>query len=297
MEINRWAIREHKGLVKSVVVTIFEEIKNVVTSNAPSKILQSENDAHALASRFRGVLYRHPYFKKKHIRILHSIIDRCGEAYSEKKSDKLYISEKVLNEWAHVFQIPTERIREYVFPLVTFNILSNSNRPGYVYVVSDTFFNLVGPVARHLVMTVDPSKFAEMMGVVNGLASIYVVGSGTRRELQVPTIPSFLKLSMIYTLAGLNTSHGDIRIDGVLKIRRIDAVDNHFVIELQKPVELWRSIRTEAFEFMTSNKVIERPATDGYSLNMLWVKAHEEGVRRYVQRLKERYERAYGWQW
>lgn len=292
IEVSRWAIKNHKGLVKDTIITIFEEIKHAVTGNAPSKIVRSLTDAYALASRFRGVLYKHPYFKKKHGRILHSIIDRCGEAYYKRDPGVLYIPERVIEEWAHVFQIPMERIKSYVSPLLTLGILSHSDRPGYVYRISNTFFDLVGPVAQHLIVPVDTKRFAEMMSVVSGLVSVYVVGLGTREELQIPTIPSFLKLSMVYTLAGL-TDDRSIRIDDVLRLKRVDYVDNYFVRKLQRPVELWRSIRTEAFEFMTINKVIEEPTGDGYRLNTLWVRAHEEGIRRYIRRLRERYERIY----
>lgn len=292
-KVNLWAIKEHKGLVKDTIMAIFEETKNAITSNASGAIVQLPTDAYALASRFRGVLYKHPYFKKKHIRMLHSIIDRCGEAYYKKDPNVLYIPKKVVEEWAYVFQISMERIEDYIYPLLIFGILSRSDRPEYVYRVSSTFFNLIGPVAQYLVVPVDRNKFAEMMSVASGLASIYVIGLGTREKVQIPTIPSFLKLSMVYTLAGLSTSDEGIRIDDILRLKRVDYVDNYFVQRLQRPVELWRSIRTEAFEFMTDNKVIEGSVADGYSLNRLWVKAHEEGVRRYVQRLRERYGRVY----
>jgi hypothetical protein len=40
---------------------------------------------------------------------------------------------------------------------------------------------------------------------------------------------------------------------------------------------------------MTENNIIENTTRDGYKLNTLWVRLHEEGVKRYIQRIRARY--------
>lgn len=289
--VNIWALKNYKGLVSETIITAFDDVKRVITEKNRGSVLKSLDDAYALASRFKGLLYKHPYFKKKHIKILRAIVDRCGEAYQDKNLEKLYISRSVLDEWTAVFEIPQDRIHEYLHPLQVFGILQQSDRQGFVFKITDSFFSLVGPVARYLVSPTDTRQFAEIMAVVSGIASLYVIGVGTRRMVHYPTAPWFLKLSMIYTLAGLNPNALIITIDNVLRINRIHGVDNYFVINRQVPIELWRSLRTEAFEFMTDNKVIEDAVSDGYRLNSLWVRIHEEGTKRYVKRIRERLRR------
>ncbi|MEM1528497.1 MAG: hypothetical protein QXS62_07315, partial [Sulfolobales archaeon] len=168
-------------------------------------------------------------------------------------------------------------------PLFVFGILQRSDQPNYVYRITDEFFRLMGPVALALVRSTTLEEFPQMMSIVSGLASIYVVGVGTRRSVSVPTIPRFLRASMAYTLAGLD-GH-TMKIDSILKIHRVNDVDSYFVRDRGLPVELWRSIRTQAFSFMVRNKIIERGMSDGYELSSVWVRIHEEGVKRYVRRL------------
>jgi len=224
---------------------------------------------------------------------LRAIIDRCGEAYYKKDPSKLYISRAVVDEWSTSFYIPMERINEYLKPLQIFSILKPSDDPNYIYRVGDEFFQLMGPIAQYLVTPIDTRRFAEMMAVASGVSSVYVIATAMQKRIRVdkPLIPWFLKLPMIYTLSGLEA--GTTRIRDVLEIPRINAVDSYFVIERGAPIELWRSIRAEAFEFMSDNYVIEQAIPNGYKLNRLWVKMHEEGVRRYVKRFRERYERRY----
>jgi len=276
---------------------ISDEIGAVVTGKSHSfpghgrHIINSLQDAYALASRFKNVLYKYPFFKKKHLRILRSIIDRCGEAYHEKDLSILYISRDTIDEWIIVFHIPPEKIMDYLRPLLIFNILERSDRSGYEYRISDKFFQLMGPVAQYLVVPVDTRRFTSMMAIASGLSSIHVIATAIKSKKFLkgkPLIPWFLKLPMIYTLAGLEPN--TTRIDDVLRLPRVNAVDNYFVIERKAPVELWRSIRTEAFEFMADNQIIEQAIPDGYRLVRLWVRMHEEGVRRYIMRLRERYE-------
>ncbi|MEM1693590.1 MAG: hypothetical protein QXY26_10465 [Ignisphaera sp.] len=155
--------------------------------------------------------------------------------------------------------------------------------------ITNEFFSLVGPAALALVEPTALHNFPQMMSIVHGLASIYVVGVGTRYSVSVPTIPSFLHASMVYTLAGLNRN--TMEIDNILRLYRVNYVDNYFVRSRGFPVELWRSIRTQAFRFMVRNKIIERGVSDGYELSSVWVKIHEEGVKRYIKKLHLKYER------
>ncbi len=290
---NRWALKNYRVLTEETMLAVFDELRAHIGGARTQHVLSSTTDAYALASRFKGVLYRYPFFKKKHLRILRAIIDRCGEAYYRKDPSKLYIAKSVVEEWSAVFHIPLDRITEYLRPLQTFGILRQSDDPKYVYRVSNEFFQLMGPVAQYLVIPVDTRRFAQMMAVANGISSVYVIATAmrNRRLMDKPLIPWFLKLPMIYTLSGLEP--GGTKIRDVLEIPRVNAVDNYFVIERGVPVELWRSIRAEAFEFMSDNYVIEQAVPDGYKLYRLWVRMHEEGVRRYARRLRERYERRY----
>lgn len=290
--VNLWALYHYRDLVAESITAAFDEVENVIARRGQGSVLRSQSDAYALASRFRGLLYKHPYFRKKHIKILRAVVDRCGEAYLSRDVEKLYISKATVNEWIRVFDISPERLQEYLYPLQVFGVLQQSDKQDHLYRVTDPFFSLVGPVARHLVSPTDTRQFAEVMAVVSGLASLYVVGVGTRRRVQLPTAPWFLKLSMTYTLAGLVP--GTLTIDGVLSINRIHGVDNYFVMNKGIPVEFWRSVRTEAFEFMTDNRVIEDAESDGYRLNSLWVRVHEGGVKRYVTRVSMRIRRDLG---
>lgn len=291
--VNRWALKNYRMLTGETMLAVFDELRVHIGGARSPHVLSGTTDAYALASRFKGVLYKYPFFKKKHLRILRAIIDRCGEAYYRKDPSKLYISKAVVEEWSTSFYIPMEKITEYLRPLQIFGILKQSSDPKYVYKVSDEFFQLMGPVAQYLVVPVDTRQFAEMMAVASGVSSVYVIATAMQNRglIGKPLIPWFLKLPMIYTLSGLEA--GSTKIRDILEIPRINAVDNYFVIERGAPVELWRSIRAEAFEFMSDNYVIEQAIPDGYKLNRLWVKMHEEGVRRYVRRLRERYERRY----
>lgn len=281
-----WVLNNYKHLVADTVLVAVNEVENVITKNKPGTVIRSSVEAYSLASKFKGVLYRHPYLKKRHARIMMSIIDRCGEAYVTKDLDKLYISRETLEEWVRVFSINANNLENYLYPLQLFGIIERSDRPEYVYRVTNGFFSLVGPVSRHLIVPVHTSEFINTMSVVSGLASLYAIGYGIKRGVSKPVVPWFLKLAMIYTLSGLNPS--TMKVDAVLSASRVNAVDNYFVIELGFPVELWRCIRTEAFEYMVDAKVIEGTANSGYRLSDLWVRVHEEGVRRYVTRVRER---------
>ncbi|MEM4959095.1 MAG: hypothetical protein QXX12_04385 [Nanopusillaceae archaeon] len=285
---NRWALKHHKDIVKETVLTTFEEIENVIT-NKRFGVLRNVSEAYALASKFEDLIYTHPYFRKKHIYILNAIIDRCGEAYYKNNSNLLYISNNVLNDWMNSFNIEPTRLNQYLDPLLVFGILQKSDQPNYVYRITNEFFRLVGPAALALVEPTTLHNFPQMMSIVSGLASIYVVGVGTRHSVSVPTIPSFLHASMVYTLAGLNRD--TMEIDNILRIHRVNYVDQYFVIDRGFPVELWRSIRTQAFRFMVRNKIIERGVSDGYELSSVWIRVHEEGVKRYVNRLHLKYRR------
>ena len=291
--VSRWALRNYSALTRETIIAVFDELQAHIAGAKAPHVLSSDSDALALATRFKGVLYKYPYFKKRHLRVLHAIIDRCGEAYHDKDPSKLYISKAVAEEWIVSFRIPAERVAEYLRPLQLFGILQQSDDPKYLYKVSDNFYQLAGPVARHLVVPIDTERFVEMMAVVSGISSVYVIATALQKRLQEdrPVIPWFLKLPMIYTLSGLELGGETIR--DVLEIPRINAVDNYFVKNEGFPVEWWRSVRTEAFEFMADNHVIEQAIHNGYRLSKLWVRMHEEGVKRYVQRLRERIERRY----
>lgn len=277
--VNKWALRNYKSLTKFVVKTILNELE----TNISRKNLGS-SDAYALASRFKGVLYRYPFFKRKHLRILNSIVDRCGEAYYEKDPSKLYITKEIIEEWSRSFYIPMDMILEYLRPLLQFRILESSDKPRCVYRINETFFHLLGPVAQYLVTPIDTEKFAEMMAVVSGISSVYVMAMAVKNRRHLDrkvVIPWFVKLPMIYTLTGLDPSTLNIR--NILEISRVNAVDNYFVIERNAPVEWWRSVRAEAFEYMADNTIIEEAVPNGYKLNALWIKVHEKGVRRYIE--------------
>jgi len=291
VRINRWALERSKHLTNEVMLTIMDEVESSII-NSKSKIFSSPSEAYALASRFRGTIYKHPYIKKKHEKVLRAIMDRCGEAYYEQNIDKLYIPRSVVEEWARCFQIPQERVQEYLGPLLCTGILEPSDRSEYLYKISRGFFNIVGPVAQYFVIPIDVNKFAGMAAIASGLTSIYVITHAVRSRKygeEGLLIPSFLRLAMTYTLSGFEVEKMKIR--DVLELRRMHAVDNFFVMNKLFPTEYWRSIRIETFEFMVGNEIIEGATPDGYRLNSLWVRTHEEGVKRYVQRVRERYER------
>lgn len=283
-----WVMKNYREMVKETILAIYEEIKGVLVSNVPGTIIKSSQDAYALASRFEGVLYKHPYFMKKHIRILNAIIDRCGEAYHYKVPDKLYVSNEIVDKWEREFNIPKGSINRYLKPLMRVGILIPSDRPEYRYRISNTFFELTGPVAQYLINPDATKEFINAVSAASGLASIHVVKEGTREESKTPTVPSFLKLSMVYTLAGLKkVSEEGAEIDDILHLKTIHFVDNILVREQRVPVEWLRSVRVEAFDYMIANRVIEDTVSDGYRLNELWVRMHEEGIRRYYYRIRE----------
>ncbi len=293
--VNPWALKNYKALAEETMLAIFDELQAHINKVETPHILSSITDAYALASRFKGVLYKYPFFKKKHLKILRAIIDRCGEVYHSKDLSKLYISKATVEEWSNSFYIPIERITEYLRPLQIFNILKPSDDSNYIYRVSNEFFQLIGPVAQYLVIPVDTKRFTEMMAIVSGISSVYVIATGVQhRELiDKPLIPWFLKLPIIYTLSGYEPTTDTIR--DVLEITRVNDVDNYFVIEKGFSVELWRSIRVEAFEFMSDNYIIEQAVPNGYKLYNLWVRMHEEGIKRYARRVSERLEKRYRW--
>jgi hypothetical protein len=287
--VNWWALKHYKPITEETILAALNEVEVHIANTKGKKVFASISDAYALAARFKGVLYR-PFIKQKPLRILRAVIDRCGEAYYEKNTEKLYIGKDVVDSWSRVFQIPQERINEYLAPLLRLNVLEPSDRPNYVYRVSMRFFQLVGPVAQYLVQPVEPRRLREMMEVASGLTSIYVVAHAVRNlkySEEGPRIPWFLRLSIIYTQSGLEAK--TMRIRDVLELGRINVVDNYFIKEKQAPVEWWRSIRAEAFEFMTDNKVIEDYTSVGYKLNTHWTRICEEGVKRYSMRLIARH--------
>lgn len=298
---NRWALENYRALVYETIMAVREEVGSWVTGGR-GRVLTSLNDAYALAARFKGVIYRYPYFQRKHVRIIHALIDRCGEDYRNRQQKRIYISDEVLNEWSEAFGIPHNRLSEYLWPLLALGILVPSDRPDYRFKVSDEFFRLVGPVAANLVATspTSPQNFSEVTAIVNGIASIYVMSSPLRiigqTKKEVRVMPWSFKLAMIYTLSGLQqgSNLNRVVISDALESSRVNTVDNYFVVEKSKPVELWRSIRTEAFEILTDNKIIEGTTATGYKLNSLWVRMHEEGVRRYLWRQRQRYISRYG---
>jgi hypothetical protein len=293
---NKWALKYNKYLTKETIFAVMDEIEAHVAGINRKKVLSSLGEVYALASRFAGVLYR-PFFKQKPLRIIWALVDRCGEAYSKKNPDKLYISKEIVNEWIRDFLIPQERIEEYLIPLIRLNILERSDRPAFLYKVNTKFFQLVGPVAQYLVTPVEANNYREMMKVVSGITSVYVVAHAVKSEQYMeggPRIPWFLKLPMIYTLSGLEPRSTSLRIRDLLELKRINDVDSYFVIEKGAPVELWRSIRAEAFGFMIDNNIIEDATPEGYKLNMLWVKMHEEGIKRYIMRYTIREREKYG---
>jgi hypothetical protein len=289
--VNVWALKHYRGLTKETILAAMDELEAHIAGTKKVKFLPSKDDAYTLAKRFKGVLYR-PFLKQKPMRMIQALIDRCGQAYRDKNPELLYISKETVDEWVAVFQIPPERVNDYIRPLLILKILEPSDRREYVYKVSQDFFRLVGEPAQYLadIRPSDPVKFKESMEVVSGVASIYVLSHSVKASQHVEEgtrIPWFLKLAMIYTLSGLDPV--SMRIRGVLEPARINAVDNYFVFKKDFPVELWRSIRVDAFTYMTENSIIEGTRGDGYELNTLWVRLHEEGVRRFVQRIIARY--------
>jgi len=288
--VNRWALKNYRGLTEETVLAAMDELEAHLASTSKSRFLPSRDDVYALAKRFKGVLYR-PFLKQKPMKIVQALIDRCGQAYHDKNPDLLYISKGTVEEWITVFQIPPDRADKYIKPLLNLGILEPSDKPEYIYRVSQNFFRLVGEPAQYLVDSrVSSARFRESMEVVSGIASIYVISHAIKISQQVEEgtrIPWFLKLAMIYTLSGLDSMSNRIR--DVLEHARINAVDNHFVIEKGIPIEFWRSTRVDAFTYMTENNIIDGTTADGYNLNTLWVRLHEVGVRRFIQRFRARY--------
>jgi len=294
IKVNRWALKHYKPLTEETMSALMDEIEAHIVGTKSKAVFSSLSEIYALASRFKGIVYKHPYIKKKHERILRSIIDRCGEAYYEKDLNKLYISKEIVEEWMEIFRIPSERMREYLRPLQHTRILEPSDKPEYSYKINSNFFQIVGPAAQYFVIPVDTEKFAGMTAVASGLTSIFVITHTIKSRKYAEEgllIPSFLRLAMTYTISGLDP--GRMQIEDVLEIGRINVVDNYFVIEKRYPSELWRSIRMEAFDLMFDNIIIEGQTSEGYKLNKLWVKMHEEGVKRYVRRIRERHEKRY----
>jgi len=284
---NKWALEHYKPLTEEVILTLYDELQAHFAGKGRQRF--NRNEVYALASKFRDILYRYPYFKKKPLRILWALVDRCGEAYYKRDPTKLYIPEAVVMEWSADFHIPLDRIKEYIDPLLLYRILVNSDNPSYAYKVGDEFFQLVGPIAQHLVKPVDPNQFSDVIGIVGGVVAVYIIATSVKLQKQVgvkPLIPWVLKLPMIYTLTGLDPQSkiGSVRIRPVLDTQTIDAVDKYLVVERGIPVELYRSIRTEAFSYMASNRILE----NGYVWNGLWRRLHEIGVERYLWRVVER---------
>ena len=293
-KVNRWALEKYRVLTKSTIITVLNELEASISGKGTVHALLSPSDAYALASRFKNVLDKYPFFKRKHHRILRAIIDRCGEAYYKKDPSKLYVSREVVDQWSYSFYILPDVMPEYLRPLLQFKILEPSDKPEYVYKISDDFFHLMGPVAQYLIVPVDTRKFTEMMAIASGISSIYVMAMAVKNRKLLErkvVIPWFVKLPMIYTLTGLEPDTMNIR--NILEISRINYIDKYFVIVKGIPVEWWRSVRAEAFEFMANNTIIEDAVPIGYKLNKLWIRVHEEGVRRYVRWLRWRYERRY----
>ncbi len=287
--VNRWALKHYKGLTEETILAAMDELEAHIAGTKKVKFLPSKDDAYALAKRFKGVLYR-PFLKQRHMRIIQALVDRCGRAYRDKNPELLYISKRTVDEWVVAFQIPPEKVDNYIRALLSLKILELSDRREYVYKVSQDFFKLVGEPAQYVIDIRPSDKFKESMEVVSGIASIYALSHSVKISQQIKEgvrIPWFLKLAMIYTLSGLDP--GSMRIRDVLEPARINAVDNYFVIEKGFPEEFWRSIRVDAFTYMTENNIIEGVTRDGYKLNALWVRLHEEGVKRFVQRIIARY--------
>jgi len=287
--INIWALKHYRALTEETVLAVLDELKAQI-SGGGSRVFNSLSDAYALASRFRDVIYRYRFFKTKPLRILWAIVDRCGEAYYYRDPQRLYISKEVVEQWIYSFGIPVEKTQNYLRPMLNHRILVSSDDPQYMYKVGDEFFQFVGHAAARYLMPTDPRYSRGMGAVISGLMSVYVMATSVKLRRSVgekPLIPWFVKLPMIYTLTGLEPN--TMKIRDVLEIARINYVDNYFVKGLGAPVEWWRSVRTEAFDFMLSNDVIEQAVQNGYKLYNLWVRIHEEGVRRYVERVRKRF--------
>jgi hypothetical protein len=180
-KVNPWALKNYYSLTRETIFTAIDEVETHLTNVKRRSILSSLSETYALASRFAGVLYR-PFFKQKPLKIVRAIVDRCGEAYYEKNPDKLYISRKIVDEWIYDFLIPPERAEEYLTPLKRLKILERSDRPEYLYKVNEKFFQLVGHAAQFLVTPVDPEKYKEMIRVVSGITSLYIIAHTVRSK-------------------------------------------------------------------------------------------------------------------
>ncbi|MEM1510457.1 MAG: hypothetical protein QW290_08020 [Sulfolobales archaeon] len=279
-----WALNNHRNISKQTILLIYSDIINVIREGKPGSVVSNKTDAYALASKFEGVIYRYPYFRRKHIRVLYAIIDRCGDAYLKREPLELYISKEVLKEWGESMRIELGKLLEYLSPLQQLNVLQRSDKPGYEYRISEEFFRLVGPIAAR------GTDLHGVAGALNGLTSVYAVANGVRLNINMPTIPSFLRVAMALTLSELNeATYQKAVINRVLSTARINEVGRYFVEHRKYPRELWRSVKEEALDFMDKNKIIEGYVGDGYELNTLWVRAHEAGVVRYIHLEVERW--------
>jgi len=288
--INMWALKNYKHIIIETIEVALNEIKTHITGSKSSTILPSPGEAQALASRFTGVL-PWPFLKYKPYRILWTIISRCGKAYYEMNPTELYIGKDVVNQWVEEFQIPRERVKEYLAPLIDYGVLEFSDKPEYLYRVRGDFFYLVGPIAQaqYSISPEDPEKpkrYIDTTMVLDGIMAIYIITKAKR-------VPWSLKLPMIYTISGLEP--GEFKIRDILEIERVNAVDNYLVNERGLGKELVWSIKTAAFRLMISNRIIEGVVERrGYKLYGPWVRVHEEGVRRfYIRRFREWYERRF----
>ena len=285
--INKWSLKNYKHIIIETIEVTLNEIKTHITGSKSSSILPSPGEAQALASRFAGVLPR-PFLKYKPYWILWAIISRCGKAYYEKNPTELYISRDVVTRWVKEFQIPQERIKEYLIPLIDYGVLEFSDKPEYLYRVRGEFFNLIGPIAQYSTFTIPPEELTSTMMVLDGIMTIYIIAKAKR-------VPWLLKLPMIYTISGLEPEPGKFKIRDVLEIERVNAVDSYLVNERGLGKEFVWGIKTAAFRLMTSNRIIERVIEGrGYKLYGPWVRIHEEGARRfYIRRFRERYEKEF----
>lgn len=301
-----WLLKRYEELARLAILVAKEEFQKIIAGQRSSVLESSQPEkAYALVSMFRDVIYMHPYFKKKSLRILNAIIHRVAEAYDEKDYNKLYIPENAVKDWLKGFEIDQSKKDEYLAPLKEFKILDVTNEPEYPYKVNDHFYRMFASAAQFLVTPRQIDTFVGAMSSIDGLVGLYVLAVAAENEEQNswgPKIPRFIKLSTAYTVAGASSSVTPAdeypmpyKIDEVLKVKRINYVDDYFVVKNGEPAEVWRSVRTEAFKFMTRNRIIEGPDNEGcgYKLNSDWVRIHEEAIKRYVnisiKELKSRY--------
>ena len=290
----------YEVLARLAIIVAKEEFLRIVDKGQRSPIIGSNQPvaAYSFVSMFRNIIDMHPYFKKKSLYILRAIIDRTAEAYVKKDYNLLYIPEEVVSEWLKDFEIDPSKKDEYLGPLKEFKILDITNKPGYPYKVNDDFFSIFARAAQFLIipMQTETGTFAGAMSNVNGLVSLYALAVAAENEQRGwgPKIPKFFKLATAYTIVGAykEVVHASkypsaYKIDEVLRVERINRVDNYFVMQRKEPKELWRSVRTEAFEFMVGNGIIEGSVLDdkgcGYKLNPYWVRIHEKAIENYLE--------------